>query len=70
MPCLGCCASCFFENSLHEFLEETRCSSRPMHRSFRLPHVSRFFVTTRQTLRALFVFLIDATLEMMILMHF
>ena len=44
-------------------------NSEETHRSFRLPHVSRFFVTTRRTVRALFVFLIDATLEMMILMH-
>ena len=45
---LECCASCCFENSLHLFLEETRCSSRSVHRSFHLPHVSRFFSTTRR----------------------
>ena len=45
---LECCASCCFENFLHLFLEETRCSSRSVHRSFHLPHVSRFFSTTRR----------------------
>ena len=45
---LECYISCFFENSLHVFLEETRCSSRSAHRSFHLPRVSRFFFTTRR----------------------
>ena len=44
---LECCMSCFFENSFHVLLEETRCTACPIHRSFHLPHESRFLFTRR-----------------------
>ena len=38
---LECCIACFSKNASHVLLEEMRCSSRSVHRSFHLPHASR-----------------------------